>query len=181
MPIKDELKTKAQLILELTLSAGRLADLERSRRSVADDRYRTAFHASPDAVSITRVADGVVIDVNPGFGRLAGYTRDEATGKSALALFWADPEERHKLQELLHTEGTVRNFVWRLRRKSGDLRWVESSAEPIEIAGEPCLLAVTKDISELKQAEEALRQHQRMVDKAEELASFGRFRMGRRP
>ncbi|MGA7595233.1 MAG: transporter substrate-binding domain-containing protein, partial [Gallionella sp.] len=64
----------------------------------SEERYRTVFQSSPDAITITRLRDGMHLDVNSGFENLSGYRRDEVIGKTSLELsIWRDPKDRHYL------------------------------------------------------------------------------------
>jgi len=123
----------------------------------SEERLRLAWDTSPDALSISKMEDGTYVDVNEGYFLLTGYTRDEVIGKSALELpFWADPSDRQPFVEQLKQHGKVRNFETRLRRKGGEIRSILVSAGVMMWYGEPHLLAVTKDIEDLKRAEAAL-------------------------
>ena len=44
--------------------------------TASEEKFRKAFYASPDSISIRRLEDGVYASVNPGFTRLLGYTED---------------------------------------------------------------------------------------------------------
>jgi PAS domain S-box-containing protein len=120
-------------------------------------KFSTIFHTSPDAIVISRLDDGLIFDCNDTFAQLAGYSRAEAVGKSALDLnFWVNPEQRQGLVERLRQDGEVHNWEAQFRMKDGAIRTMLLSARIIEIDGEPCILSIIKDISELKQAEAAL-------------------------
>src|SRR5262245_62374237 len=71
---------------------------------------------------------------------------------------WVDPGQRAELIRRLSTQGTVRNFEVNFRTKYADVRVVLLSAELIEINGEPCILSVSADITDLKRAEATLRE-----------------------
>jgi len=138
----------------------RKSDREALRQS--EERHRTAWETSPDALSISRLKDGVYVDVNSGYTFLTGYTRDEVLGKSALDIpFWADTTDRAPFAAALEQHGHVRNFETRLRRKDGETRSILISAGLMMLEGEPHLLAVTKDIDDFKRAVEALRESER--------------------
>ena len=53
---------------------------------------------SPDTVIITRLADGVILDVNDSFSKATGYSREEVIGRNSVAELhlWTDPKERRK-------------------------------------------------------------------------------------
>src|SRR5215831_15545777 len=48
-----------------------------------EERFSKAFRASPDSLVISRVADGMIIEVNESFISMTGYSRDELVGHSA--------------------------------------------------------------------------------------------------
>ena len=125
----------------------------------SEERLRLGWETSPDALSISRVADGTYVEVNGGYTFLTGYERDEVIGRSALDIpFWADSRDRDPFVETLEKDGHVKNFETRLRRKDGEERTILISAGIMKLEGEPHLLAVTKDIEDLKRAELALRE-----------------------
>ncbi len=128
------------------------ADLQRS-----EERYRTAFQISVDAININRLEDGVYVDCNNAFLDIVGYTRDEVMGQSSEHLpIWAHSEDRQRMLVELEQKGFCRNFEAEFRSKSGNSVWGLFSAAPIEIDGIRCVLSVTRDISEAKAAQQLL-------------------------
>jgi len=120
-----------------------------------EKKYATVFHASPDSISITRLHDGQLVEVNEGFERLLGYTRAESIGKTTVELsIYADPGTRDSLVTRLRETGEVSDFDATLRRKDGTLLAAIGSARILDFEGEECFLAVTHDISDRKQAEQ---------------------------
>ena len=131
---------------------------------LSEDKFSTAFHSSPDAILITRVSDGLVTDVNDGFVRLSGFTRDEAVGSSTIALgLWTDPHGRERMISALRTDGSVSDLEFDFRVKSGDeLRCLVAGAD-IEVDGEPHILVVVRDVTEQRRAEAAVRQSEALL------------------
>lgn len=124
----------------------------------SEERYRTAFVTSPDAINITRLSDGCYIDVNEGFLRLTGWTREEVIGKSALELgVWTDPADRQHLVDALRRDGYYENLEAQFRGKDGRIILGLMSAHIMPIKGVDCLLSVTRDIRERKAAEDKLK------------------------
>ena len=52
---------------------------------LSEEKFSKAFHGSPDAVNLNRLSDGVYLDINPGFTRLTGYTKEEVLGRFVAA------------------------------------------------------------------------------------------------
>ncbi len=132
----------------------------------SEEKFSKAFRQGPMALTLSSTRNHHYIDVNETFERLTGWRRDEVIGRTALDLgLWA-PTDGADLAKLLLSEGSVRNVETRYRMRDGSPRIGLSTAEMIELNGEPCMLAVTADITERKQAEEALRiseQQQRRI------------------
>jgi PAS domain S-box-containing protein/putative nucleotidyltransferase with HDIG domain len=123
-----------------------------------EEKFTKAFLTSPDAININRLSDGMFIDINRGFTELTGYTHDEVIGKSSLALnIWANPKDRERLVRGLKENGEVKNLEALFRFKNGQILTGLMSASMINIEGEPCILSVTRDISELKKSEGSIR------------------------
>ena len=132
----------------------------------SEERFSKAFRASPIAIAITSRSDGRHIEVNDTFCDFIGYTPEEILGNTAVDLnLWVHQSDRAFLFKLLSESGIVRNYEFDFRTKSGAVRTALLSAEVINIHGQECLLALSNDITERKQALEALRQ------KNEELAN----------
>jgi two-component system cell cycle sensor histidine kinase/response regulator CckA len=125
---------------------------------LSKERFRLAFETSPDAINLNRMADGVYLDINQGFTRLMGYTREDVIGKSSLALnIWHNPADRLRLVEGLQKAGTINDLEAEFVRKDGAVGVGLMSARVLEIDNEKMILSVTRDITGSKQAEASLR------------------------
>lgn len=143
---------------------------------LSEEKFSKAFQASPDWIVISTMAEGRYLEVNPAFLSLSGYTKGEVIGKTALELgIWADPSERMRMVRTLQLQGSVVDLEVRFRMKSGEIRIMLWSAEPIDYGGKECLIAVARDITERKKKEEELRhanQALRAIIEAAPLAIF---------
>ena len=136
---------------------------ETLRRSEAS--YRAIFEASEDAVFIHDWDSGAVIDVNHRACDIYGYDYEELKRMSVADLSAGEhPYTGAEAAKLLQDAkaGKPVRTEWRRRNKDGSLHWDEVVLRPAVIAGEPRLLAFTREITERKQAEQALRQAQKM-------------------
>ena len=121
----------------------------------SEEKYSKAFRASPEIISISRLSDGVFKEVNESFMRVFGYTRKEIISHKSLELgVWVTPDDREKMLKKLKEKGRVSNEEYLFRNKAGEIRTMLFSAEQIECDGEPCVLAVTNDITDHKRMEE---------------------------
>ena len=90
---------------------------------LSENKFSAAIHATPDALLISRLDDGVIGEANDRFESLFGYTRDEAIGKSTFDLeLYGNLEDRQRVVAQLRKEGFLREFNVNIRKKSGDIR-----------------------------------------------------------
>jgi len=139
-----------------------VSDIIQSQCALADSeqRYRTAFQTTLDAVAITTLADGVYADVNQAFIDITGYAREEIIGHSSLELgIWADPEDRKGFSEKLRNSQARLQLEARFRKKCGEVFWGMFSVSPMTINGVPGLLSITRDITASKAAQDELARH----------------------
>ena len=122
-----------------------------------EDLFDKAFRLSPHPIGITEFETGRCLEINDACLNIFGFHRDEVIGKTTLTLgIWPDPQERAKLLDRLQSEASVRNAEVSVRTKNKDLRHFLISTDLITLNGKRCLLTIGSDITERKQAEEAL-------------------------
>ena len=135
----------------------------------SEQRYRTAFQMSIDPMTLSRMRDGAMIDVNNAFLESMGCTREEVLGRTPDQLgIWEDSADLAFVRKALQTEGVCRDYQCRFRSRGGSLRWGTISVSLVEVDGELCALSTTRDITYLKQAEERLAEAQRALALSEE-------------
>ena len=145
---------------------------EELRRSEA--KFRVAFQTTPDSININRMSDNLYKEVNDGFLRIMGYSREEALGRSSIELnIWADDVDRKRLLDGLQKNGFVENMETRFCRKDGTLRDGLMSARMIDLDGEPCILSITRDITEYKKTEEDLRKQENLMQRTFDILPIG--------
>jgi PAS domain S-box-containing protein len=144
-----------------------LRGLERSleRANDSEQRYRTAFDTSPDAMVISRMLDGTMLYVNESFLRILGWTRDEVIGRTGLDIqLWADASVRSSVQQHMRAQGTVENLEADMVCKDGTQRCALLSARTLDLNGEPCILYVARDITERKESEQELQRYRQGLE-----------------
>lgn len=130
----------------------------------SEKRYRSLFERNLAGVYRTTV-DGNVLDCNEAFARILGYeSREEVLALSAGDLYF-DAEDRRSWIFHLRAAGSVVNQEQRLRRRDGAPVWVLENENLIasETGGPDLIEGTLIDITERKQAEEALRESERRL------------------
>jgi PAS domain S-box-containing protein len=135
-------------------------------RRQAEAKFQQIFHISPHAIAIASLQDRQIIEINEAFCQLFGYSCEEMMGHNAdeFTLF-ANPADQGLVQRRLMELGSVRNLECVIRTKTGEARTAIASAEFIDIDRIPCFLISGNDITDRKQAEEALLQSEARFQK----------------
>ena len=127
----------------------------------SEEQYRAIFTAAVDAL-VLRDAAFRIVDVNPAYEAMSGYSREEVIGRDHLV---ANPPEMDAQIKALHARAlageTVLLETVRVR-KDGRRHEVELRGVPIRHKGEPHVLYIGRDLSERKALESRLRQAQKM-------------------
>ena len=158
---------------------GTIFDISENKRanqklSELQDRFRLAFHTNPDAIYINRLSDGRYVDVNEGFCSLSGYRRKEVIGQSDLDIkIWQNPQDRKRFARLLVQNSVLRNFETTFVLKNGSGHAFQTSAALINLRDEVHVLSISRDVEELKQAQEKQRELLATVQQAQKLESLG--------
>jgi PAS domain S-box-containing protein len=120
----------------------------------SEQKFSLAFKSSPDTIILTRLADGVIIEVNDGFSTMSGFDRSEAVGRTTLDLnLWLDAAGRERAVAALGTSGVIRGIELHFRRKSGEVFTGLFSAAIFRLGDETCSLSTIQDITARKTLE----------------------------
>ncbi|TGK61611.1 PAS domain S-box protein [Leptospira wolffii] len=121
----------------------------------SQELFSKVFKLSPYATSISNYEDGKYLDINDGFTKMFGYTREDAVGTTSVELgLWPDPEVRDRYKEKIIKEGVLLNEETFFRAKDGRLILSEFSSRFVVIDGTMRMINIVKDISARKEAEE---------------------------
>ena len=126
-----------------------------------EDRFHTIFDLVNDAIFIHDADTGAILDVNQRMCEMYGVTREEAVRLEAADASSGEPpytaEEAHNWLRKALSDGP-QLFEWHARHKTGRLFWVEVNIKRATIDGKDCLLVTTRDITERKNAQFALKE-----------------------
>jgi PAS domain S-box-containing protein len=141
---------------------GRKRDEEALARS--ESRLRQIIETEPECVKVLGM-DGSLLEMNSaGLAMIEADSLEQVRGKSVYSHI--APEHRASFVAL--TERVLRGgsgtLEFELIGLKGTRRWLDTHAVPLRVAGDEIsgLLAITRDITERKEAEQALRQSERL-------------------
>ena len=165
--MKDEEKSKEQLINELAETRRRIEELQASeskRRQTekalreSEERYQNLIQQSVEAIYMFDPETKCILEANNAFTNFLGYAPAEVT---KLLLYDFIAHDRENIDEYVRqilTSGAIiiGERVW--RRKNGSTIDVQSTANKIRQGGKDICFVVARDITERKRAEEAIRE-----------------------
>jgi diguanylate cyclase (GGDEF)-like protein/PAS domain S-box-containing protein len=139
------------------------------KRRFSERLLAIAFAESPEAIGLSRLDDGMFVDVNQEWLRLTGFSRDEVIGHTVLEIrLWPDRAAREAALTPLSTTGRLRDFEMTMLMKGGTPRLVRLNGSLIDVAGVPHILMYTKDVTAERMATEALRAGEAALEQANE-------------
>ena len=124
---------------------------------ISEHKFSKAFRYTPDSITIFRLDDGAVIDVNEGFEKMTGFSREEAIGRTTDDLgIWNDKQDRRRFMNMIQRDGRVRDFESTIRTRSGKVRAFQASSESFNLNGRAHVVSVARDISHSRQRQREL-------------------------
>jgi diguanylate cyclase (GGDEF)-like protein/PAS domain S-box-containing protein len=150
----------------------------RSRVFDGDDRFRIIFDAVNDGIFIANPTTGRFVEVNEPGCRMFGYTRVELIDCDIAMLTrgvppYTDDAAIEWLQKV--TSEGPQTLEWHAKTKTGAPFWVEISLRYTEFGKIPAVVAIVRDISERKAADDTLREAHAAFVEAQALAHVGSF------
>ncbi|MBS2035626.1 PAS domain S-box protein [bacterium] len=136
-------------------------------------RLATIFDLLLAGITIIRISDGKIVEVNPAMEHLLGWTAQEMRGASVQQLgLFPVAEDFNRLQDTFEL-GQLTPVECRVCRKSGEMAEFLLTGGPALIDGEECVIGVWHDITELRRSDAALHEMDRQARIMFELAPAG--------
>jgi PAS domain S-box-containing protein len=135
-----------------------IEDYKKARVALSEQalRYKTLMETSTDSIYVVN-EEGDLQEANAAFRRRRGYTAADLKGLNIAD--WDAQWDREQIVERIRQLGDGSSiFETRHRSKDGSVFDVEISATSVRINGDRLLFCVTREITERKKAESALRQ-----------------------
>jgi PAS domain S-box-containing protein len=160
-----------------------IADRRQAEEAIrkSEERYRTLFEEARDTIELVD-REGQIIDCNHHACNLLGYTREELLNmkvEETVPLERRESVTKRRAEILQRDPRWIHPFESSVLRKDGSIVDTEVTGTPLEIEGRQHVFYFIRDITERKQAEEALKLTQFSVDRAADaifwMASDGRI------
>ncbi|MBY6243894.1 PAS domain S-box protein [Methylosinus sp. Sm6] len=180
--LRDEHGVIESLLVEGIDITEAKSEAERAEASLRDseERFRMCF-ANASIGFAMHAPDYRFLEANPAFCAITGYSCEELLGRKGSDLVHPDdwPASEASTRKML--AGETPGFVIENRyvRKTGDSIWVRKSLSLIRRAdGAPrWIITLVEDVTERRQAEEALRRSRNDLDRAQEVGKIGWWRL----
>ena len=157
LPLVDEVETAKFLWRALAQARGIASQRVIDDLRASEHRFRQIVDRSPVGIFRT-TSDGTIIEANPAFMRIVGYESLKAINRVGVPSLYEDPADREKLLAALE-RGTVADYETRFQQPDGVVIPVSITVRTISDGdGKSHFLdGIIEDITERKEAEEALR------------------------
>ncbi len=146
----------------------------------SEEKYRRIFENSVVGF-FQSTPEGRFLSVNSAFAGMLGYASPEelvSCISDIATQYYVNPDDRLRYQQILQEQGYVENFEFRVRRKDNTAIWVSNSTRAYFDPHRKAVRyeGIVIDISDRKQAEEALRGSEEKYRQLFENAPIGIFR-----
>jgi PAS domain S-box-containing protein len=164
--MKDEKRTKRQLIDELLDLRKRIIELEHkeAKHEKTDDisqesehKFKTLFDLSPQAIALTDIETGKLIDVNEKFCELTKFNKTDIIGQTTVDAGFYSKDDRNRFLKEIKEKGAVYGLEMNFKAKDGSILNALMFSKVIELSDISYILTVFVDVTEQKTAEEALK------------------------
>ncbi|MCF8345127.1 MAG: response regulator [Bacteroidales bacterium] len=118
-------------------------------------QFRQLIETLPISLSIVTVS-GNILYINPKCREL--FETGEIPENDKAFFHWVNPEERKRWIQEIKEKGAVKNFEMHLKTTTGKEIWVLGSGLFIQYKNQTCVLSTQHDITEVKKAQDALRE-----------------------
>jgi len=142
-------------------------------RKQAEEKYRLLVENAGEAIYVAQA--GMLTFVNEKTMEISGYSEQELKSRPFIEFIHPDDRamvlERHMRRQ--RGEDLPSCYPFRIVHRSGKIRWVELRVVAIQWEGKPATLNFLSDITERKQAEEALRESELFLKETQKIARLG--------
>ncbi len=128
----------------------------------SEDQFRAIASATPVAILVSRLSDGLIMYANgqmaslldTPLAKLIGYTTPD---------FYFNPSDRPKVLDALAKDGYVKNYELQCKKGDGSAFWAMISVQSLQFNGQPTALCALYDLTQRKEAEQILQESERRL------------------
>ncbi len=131
----------------------------------AEGWFRTIFEHSNDAILVVHPDADAILDANPRACRILGYSRDELLRLRISDVHPAEMAEFRAFARAVVETGSGWTNELACLTRSGAVLPAEISASVIQRDGQPCVVAMVRDISDRKRAEAELEKYRESLER----------------
>lgn len=148
------------------LFTGVLRDISDHKSRQTDlERLEDIVTHLPDGIYRTESEPGgTFLEANPALRDMLDVESIDALRQMGPADFYANPDKQRSLREQIREEGVLSDEELKIRTATGGLLWTSVTAIEREEQGETYIDGVVRDITERKEREHELREHQQSID-----------------
>jgi two-component system cell cycle sensor histidine kinase/response regulator CckA len=157
------------------------SELERLRVEEAlrasEEHYRSIFNASVDGLLLCN-PEGRIVDSNPAFGRMLGLSHQQLDGLEPSRLMPAGSEAAYRKFVDTASAGKTFHTETHALHRDGRSIAVEVHGVQVQYRDRPHLLAIVRDITERKQAEDERGRLEAQLRQAQKMEAIGHLTGG---
>uniref|UniRef100_A0A653E3U6 cyclic-guanylate-specific phosphodiesterase n=1 Tax=Pseudomonas marincola TaxID=437900 RepID=A0A653E3U6_9PSED len=140
--------------------------IEQAKRT-SELKFSLVFQNCPDVMIISQREDGRIIDANYAFEQQTGISRSEALGKTATEMnLWSLPNTGPELIRRLNNGESLSNIEMPFQLRNGNKLTGLLSVQAFQLDEVPVLIAIVRDITQLKRTQKQLQTSEEKFAKA---------------
>lgn len=140
----------------------------------SEEKFYKVFHGVPIIMMLTRLDDGLIIDVNDEFTKATGYMREDVLGRTTKEIdLFVDYEVRREFTARVLNDGRAENTETDINTKSGEVRSFRFWSQLLDMDGDHCLVTGSIDVTEQKKLNKEIARLDKLNVVGEMAASIG--------
>lgn len=128
----------------------------------SEEKFRSVFDLSPQAIALSDLQTGVFVDVNENFCGLSKYAKDEILGHTPTELRFYSEDGRNRVTKGLEASGKIDGLEIDFSIKNGSVLNTLIFSRTAELHGRRFILSTFLDVTEQRRLEAQLMQSKKM-------------------